>query len=91
MPTLMAPLIGGVGWRRAYITIACIECGLLALVLSLLRDWPSSVGLGPDGDPPHAAEEAKAADELRVDDSGKAEPRRAARAKELERDADLGR
>ena len=50
MPTLMGPLIAVCGWRWAYAVLAIVIGCILSAVICLLRDWPSAVGLQPDGD-----------------------------------------
>ena len=50
-------LISEVGWRAAYVGLgALVLCVTLPIILWKLKDNPSDVGLGPDGEPPqHAA------------------------------------
>jgi MFS family permease len=57
MPPLATLLIATLGWRGAYLALgalAAVAGGAMAL---LIENDPRDRGLGPDGDPPHAAAE----------------------------------
>jgi MFS family permease len=51
MPPLASLLIGGLGWRTAYLVLGCLAAVLGAGMALLIEDDPRDRGLGPDGDP----------------------------------------